>query len=185
MTVTQAIIDDLLQAINPCETRPQDARPNYRNWGAVKNVLTNIVESLAESNLLVTATHIPFGDSDNTLTTEAELTYTVGTNTLYVGTAIRFGGDDTDHQLANTASGSGSTSLFYGDREVIRASATPPTVSYSADDESGVYTGIDNAQAGTVYATVADVNALRTAYENLRAYVESIGTELDTIGVIQ
>ena len=31
---------------------------------------------------------------------------------------------------------------------------------------------MDNAQVGTVYATVADLNALRVAYENLRAFVE-------------
>jgi hypothetical protein len=40
---------------------------------------------------------------------------------------------------------------------------------YTSDAESVAYTGIDNAQAGTVYATVADLNTLRTAYETLRA----------------
>ncbi len=45
---------------------------------------------------------------------------------------------------------------------------------YTADDESAAYTGIDNLQVGTVYATVADVNALRVAYENLRAMAEDL-----------
>ena len=45
---------------------------------------------------------------------------------------------------------------------------------YTADNESGAYTGIDNLQAGTVYATVADLNALRVAYENLRAFTEDL-----------
>lgn len=53
-------------------------------------------------------------------------------------------------------------------------SADDTLASYTADDESGAYTGIDNAQAGTVYATVADLNALRTAYENLRALTEDL-----------
>ena len=46
--------------------------------------------------------------------------------------------------------------------------------SYTADDESGAYTGIDNAQGATPYATVADLNALRVAYENLRALTEDL-----------
>lgn len=43
---------------------------------------------------------------------------------------------------------------------------------YTADAENVAYTGIDNAQAGAVYATVADLNALRVAVENLRALGE-------------
>lgn len=55
---------------------------------------------------------------------------------------------------------------------------------YTTDAESGAYTGIDNAQAGTVYATVADLNALRTAYENLRAMVDDLRTKLQTTGIV-
>lgn len=69
---------------------------------------------------------------------------------------------------------------FYGVSTVARPSAYTQTYStadktlgaYTPDSESGAYTGIDNAQAGAVYATVADLNALRVAYENLRAFVE-------------
>ncbi len=43
---------------------------------------------------------------------------------------------------------------------------------YTSDPESSAYTGIDNLQAGTPYATATDVNALRVAYENLRAFTE-------------
>jgi hypothetical protein len=55
-------------------------------------------------------------------------------------------------------------------------STTARTVpAYTTDAESGAYTGIDNAQAGTVYAQVTDLNALRTAYENIRAsYDETV-----------
>lgn len=45
--------------------------------------------------------------------------------------------------------------------------------SYTADNESVAYTGIDNAQVGSVYAQLADLNALRVAVENLRATVEN------------
>lgn len=45
---------------------------------------------------------------------------------------------------------------------------------YTTDAESSAYTGIDNAQVGTVYATVADLNALRVAYENLRASYDNL-----------
>lgn len=43
---------------------------------------------------------------------------------------------------------------------------------YTPDAESSAYTGIDNAQGGSVYATLADLNALRVAVENLRAFTE-------------
>lgn len=71
---------------------------------------------------------------------------------------------------------------FYGGTPVAKAAAYTQTYStadrtlaaYTSDTESVAYTGIDNAQAGTVYATVADLDALRTAYENLRAFVEDL-----------
>lgn len=74
----------------------------------------------------------------------------------------------------------GSTAGFFGVTPASRAAALTQTYStadrtlsaYTADDESAAYTGVDNAQVGTVYATVADLNALRTAYENLRALAE-------------
>lgn len=40
---------------------------------------------------------------------------------------------------------------------------------YTSNAQSGAYTGIDNAQLGSVYAALADLNALRVAYETLRA----------------
>jgi hypothetical protein len=52
------------------------------------------------------------------------------------------------------------------------ATADKTLGAYTPDDESGAYTGIDNAQGGTPYAQLTDLNALRTAYENLRAFVE-------------
>lgn len=45
---------------------------------------------------------------------------------------------------------------------------------YTADAESSAYTGIDNAQGGTVYAQLSDLNSLRTAYENLRAMADNL-----------
>ena len=76
----------------------------------------------------------------------------------------------------------GSTAGFFGVTPVSRAAALTQTYAtadrtlgaYTADDESAAYTGIDNLQAGTVYATVADLNALRVAVENLRAFTEDV-----------
>lgn len=51
-----------------------------------------------------------------------------------------------------------------------------PLAAYTADDESAAYTGIATGVGGTPYAAVTDLNALRVAYENLRAQVESIRT---------
>jgi hypothetical protein len=56
--------------------------------------------------------------------------------------------------------------------QVLGPQQTGPT--YTADDESAAYTGIDNAQTGTPYASLTDLNALREAYENLRAAFDSL-----------
>lgn len=102
---------------------------------------------------------------------------------------------------AGTMIGSGATQLlaFWGATPVVQPSALTQTYStadatfsaYTADNESAAYTGIDNAQGGTVYATVADLNALRVAYENLRAFAEdhaaftnSAVDKLQTIGIL-
>lgn len=81
-----------------------------------------------------------------------------------------------------SADSGGPTLGFYNGAPVAKAAAYTQTYStadrtlstYTADDESGAYTGIDNAQVGTVYAQLTDLNALRTAYENLRAFVEDL-----------
>lgn len=94
-----------------------------------------------------------------------------GTASLKTAGAAIIGGD-LDHDGGNVG--------FYNITPVARPSAITQTYNtadrtlgaYTADDESSAYTGIDNAQAGTVYAQVADLNALRTAYETLRAFVE-------------
>lgn len=52
---------------------------------------------------------------------------------------------------------------------------------YTPDNESGAYSGIDNSQGGSVYAQVSDLNALRTAYENLRAFVEDAVQMLNSV----
>jgi hypothetical protein len=58
------------------------------------------------------------------------------------------------------------------------------TNAYTSDAESSAYTGIDNLQAGTVYATVADLNTLRVAYDNLRASYDDLRTKLITTGIV-
>lgn len=45
---------------------------------------------------------------------------------------------------------------------------------YTTDAESSAYTGIDNAQGGSVYAQLIDLNSLRTAYENLRTSYDGL-----------
>lgn len=89
---------------------------------------------------------------------------------------------------------------FFGATPASRPSAYTQTYAtaartvnaYTTDTESVAYTGIDNAQVGTPYAQLTDVNNLRTAYENLRAshdnliqVVNSIIDDLQTLGLLQ
>lgn len=70
---------------------------------------------------------------------------------------------------------------FFNNAPVARPAAY--TLSGSATrtfptDPSVAYTGIDNAQAGTVYATVADLNTLRAAVSTLIGVVRQGWTDL-------
>ena len=58
------------------------------------------------------------------------------------------------------------------------------TAAYTSDGEGAAYTGIDNLQAGSVYATVADLNQLRVAYETLRASYDDLLTKLKNTGIV-
>jgi hypothetical protein len=44
--------------------------------------------------------------------------------------------------------------------------------------------GIDNAQVGTPYAQLTDLNALRVACDNLRASYDDLLTKLKTTGIV-
>jgi len=87
------------------------------------------------------------------------------------------------------ANGSAGAIGFFGATPVGRAAALTQTHStadrtlsaYTADDESAAYTGIDNLQSGTIYGQVADVNALRVAYENLRALTEDLAAFVNAL----
>lgn len=94
----------------------------------------------------------------------------------------------------------GSTVGFFGVTPTTRpaaytqsyATADHTLAAYTPDAESSAYTGQNNAQPGAVYATVADLNALRTAYENLRVFSEDLAQlvnaavdDLQALGLLQ
>lgn len=101
------------------------------------------------------------------------------------GTNITFGA------TTGTKLGTATTEKigFWNATPVVRPSAWTQTFAtadktisaYTSDPESSAYTGIDNLQAGAVYATVADLNALRVAYENLRAMAEDVQQGLNAL----
>jgi Ubiquitin-activating enzyme E1 FCCH domain len=101
------------------------------------------------------------------------------------GTNITFG------TTTGTKLGTATTEKigFWNATPVVRPSAWTQTFAtadktisaYTSDPESSAYTGIDNLQVGTVYATVADLNALRVAYENLRAMAEDVQQGLNAL----
>lgn len=78
---------------------------------------------------------------------------------------------------------------FWGATPVVRPgsytqtySASTRTLSaYTPIVESTVFSGINNAQAGSPYAQVSDLNNLRAAYENLRQFAENIAQVLNAL----
>lgn len=78
------------------------------------------------------------------------------------------------------ASGTAVKLGFFGGTTAVQQALN----AYTSDGEGAAYTGIDNAQAGTVYATVVDLNQLRVAYETLRASYDDLRTKLQTSTIV-
>ncbi len=52
---------------------------------------------------------------------------------------------------------------------------------YASVVQSTAFAGLDNTQSGAVYAKLADLNGLRLAYENLRAFSEDVAQALNAL----
>ncbi len=100
---------------------------------------------------------------------------------------------------AQWGTSSSQKQAWWGATPVVRPSAYTQTYStadktlsaYTSDPESSAYTGIDNAQGGTPYAKLTDLNALRVAYDNLRTFSEDLAAfvnswvdDAQTIGLV-
>jgi hypothetical protein len=97
---------------------------------------------------------------------------------------LRFGasGASADYVLISAAGDMkfvGSNAVYMDSDKVLGARQT---FAYTEDGEGSAYTGLDNAQAGTPYAALADLNQLRAAYEVLRAGFSALLTALGTSG---
>lgn len=96
--------------------------------------------------------------------------------------------DDSFH-VANTLRHLGSQLGFFNAPAVVRSApytqsystSTRIINSYTPNPQSTVYEGWDNAQSGSVYAKLADLNTLRVAYENLRALAENVAKALNSV----
>jgi hypothetical protein len=78
------------------------------------------------------------------------------------------------------ATGSAVALGFYGGAPAVQQ----VLAAYASDGEGAAYTGIDNAQGGTPYAQLTDLNTLRVAYETLRAAHDDLRTKLITATVV-
>lgn len=67
----------------------------------------------------------------------------------------------------------------------LLAASAGAAVADAGDDESIAYTGIDNLQVGAVYAQLSDLNALRTAYEDMRAAFNDLLSRLRALTLIE
>lgn len=122
-----------------------------------------------------------------------------GLITFGAGAALADGQDLTIGTGTGTKVGQAASKMgFFGATPIARPGTYNLTGSvdrtlgaYAPDPETSAYTGQDNAAAGTTFAKVADLNQLRTAYENLRVYVEDLAgivigtaTDLKTLGLV-
>ncbi len=78
------------------------------------------------------------------------------------------------------ATGSAVKIGFFGGTNAVQQALN----AYTSDGEGSAYSGIDNLQVGSVYAQLTDLNALRVAYENVRAMVDDMRTKLQTSTIV-
>lgn len=83
----------------------------------------------------------------------------------------------------NTVGGAVIIGILNAPHQIDTGNLTPAAEpAYSSDAESVAYTGITPTTLDA--ASITDLNALRTAYENLRTYTEGLVTALKATGVI-
>lgn len=127
--------------------------------------------SRGAANRLDLATGDSFNLVSGDLTIAATFSHVTSTGKLF---------NSGEFELDGAFNHDGTTVGFYGVTPVVRPSAYTQTYAtadktlgaYTADDESVVYTGQSNTALGATFAKVVDLNALRVAYENLRAFTE-------------
>jgi hypothetical protein len=141
----------------------------------------------ANGNELLKFTAVASAVNELTVTNAA-----TGSGPLLEGT-----GGDTNIDVTVRGKGSGGVQVsrsggklaFFGATLAARAAAITQTYAtadrtlsaYTSDPESVAYTGQDNAQAGTVYAKLTDLQALRVAYDNLRVFAEDVAQLLNAV----
>lgn len=150
------------------------------------------LSKLAENTEVTSASSVPAGSI-----TEVELTTSVAGNGLsggggsalsvnVDGTTIQITGDTLQVGEIETSELGSSFQTGTGVTNSSGISSTDTLASYTSDDQSTPYTGIDNTDPGTVYATVADLNTLRDAYQNQRALSENLAAVvLHLVGLLE
>jgi hypothetical protein len=63
----------------------------------------------------------------------------------------------------------------------VYSTSTKTLAAYTPMGETTAFAGIGSGQTGTPYAQVADLNSLRTAYENLRQLTENVAQVLNAL----
>jgi hypothetical protein len=63
----------------------------------------------------------------------------------------------------------------------VYTASTKTLAAYTSIVESTAFVGVNNAQTGTPYAQVSDLNNLRAAYENLRQLTENVAQVLNAL----
>jgi hypothetical protein len=145
------------------------------------------------------------GDTGETLTVQAQnetgTSSTGGALDLRSGTGTAAAGGVTIRVGATTRIQVNATGLgFFGVTPVARPAAYTQTYATASrtipaldvNDEPDAYTGIDNAQVGSVYAQASELEALRQAYQSLALHhalivevLNSVIDDLQALGLAQ
>jgi len=99
----------------------------------------------------------------------------IGTMSV-VGISTLSGSTGICNNISITSTGIG----FFGAAVVVKQTLN----AYTTNIRNVAYTGVNNAQVGTPYALVLDMNNLRAAYENLRASFDDLRSKLRTTTLV-
>ena len=164
------------------QTVTTDLLDSLQNLGLIASGAGNTPLNLTSGALTAGAISGTTGAFTSTL--DVDSTATLAALTLEGDSAFSDGVDIAVGTTAGTKIGTDTSQKlgFFNAPPVIQPGSYTQTYStadktlnaYTPDSEGSAYTGIDNAQAGTVYAQLTDLNALRVAYENLRGFAEDL-----------
>lgn len=142
-------------------------------FASLAGTTSRMLEVDASGNLSASQEIIAAFIIDSTIRTQLETSGNWNTSAVYTGSALVGGNQGQFHYDSNNL-----FMLVDNYTPIKLPRLLQQTVASYTTNNTSTYTGIDNTSGSLDYASITDLNALRTAYENLKTSYNDLRTKL-------